>query len=103
MKGVVARISYGAVFTLLWPGVLAAWAIGSDRAAFLTWPVPLSPWLAFAGLVAGVVLMAAGMRALWSHGGGLPMNAFPPARLVERSAYRLLTHPIYVGHALAVF
>lgn len=103
MNPVAARVAYGAIFMLLWPGLLAAWAIGLDQAAFVTWPVPLPIWLAVAGLAAGIILMASGMRALWVHGGGLPMNAFPPARLVERSAYRLFTHPIYAGHAIAIF
>jgi prolipoprotein diacylglyceryltransferase len=40
------------------------------------------------------------MRDLWVHGGGLPMNAAPPPRYVERGIYRLLPHPIYSGFCL---
>jgi membrane-associated phospholipid phosphatase len=31
------------------------------------------------------------------------MNAFPPQRLVEESAYRLFAHPIYVGFSVVAF
>ena len=37
------------------------------------------------------------MRDLWVHGGGLPMNAAPPPRYVNRGVYRFLPHPIYSG------
>jgi len=41
--------------------------------------------------------MTAGTIALWRYGDGLPMSAFPPARLVSRGIYRYLAHPLYVG------
>src|SRR4051794_2047064 len=99
----IGKTAYGLTFVLLWPALLAAWACRLDQSAFVTWPVPLAAPVAASALVSGIVLIAVAMRALWVHGGGLPMNAFPPRRLVERSAYRLFTHPIYLGHALSVF
>jgi membrane-associated phospholipid phosphatase len=45
----------------------------------------------------GGLAMALGMWRLWSEGGGLPMNAFPPPRVVTRGVYGLLPHPIYCG------
>ena len=50
---------------------------------------------------AALLLMLAAMRALWRRGGGLPMNAFPPVRLVRGGLYGLLPHPIYLGFVLA--
>src|SRR5262245_4285399 len=99
----IGKLAYGLLFVLLWPALLAAWASRLDQSAFVTWPLPLAQPVAASALVGGIILIAAAMRALWVHGGGLPMNAFPPRRLVERSTYRLFTHPIYLGHALAVF
>lgn len=36
-----------------------------------------------------------------AHGGGLPMNAYPPPRYVDRGVYRWLRHPIYCGFLAA--
>jgi membrane-associated phospholipid phosphatase len=49
----------------------------------------------------GVVTMALGMLLLWIYGGGLPMNAFPPPRFVEKSVYQVVPHPIYGGFLVA--
>ena len=49
----------------------------------------------------GVAVLLAGMLSLWRYGGGLPMNAFPPARFVERGIYGLVPHPIYGGFVIA--
>ena len=49
---------------------------------------------------AGAALVLLGMHNLWRYGGGLPMNAYPPPRYVERGIYRLLPHPIYVGFVM---
>ncbi|MBA4072222.1 MAG: hypothetical protein C0497_10365 [Gemmatimonas sp.] len=48
-----------------------------------------------------MAIMTAGTVALWRYGGGLPMSAFPPERLVSRGIYRYLADPLYVG-AVAV-
>ncbi len=97
----IARIAYGALFVLLLPLALAAWAGRLDQLL----PLPLPP-IGFAGpwlLAAGFALMIAGTMALWRHGRGLPMSAFPPERLVTRGAYRLLANPLYVGAVLVAF
>jgi len=93
------RVLYGATFALALPGVLALWARATEGA--VTLPALRSP----AGLLllaAGVALILWGWAALWLHGGGLPMNAFPPQRLVTRGPYALFAHPIYVGFCAAV-
>jgi phosphatidylglycerol:prolipoprotein diacylglycerol transferase len=46
---------------------------------------------------AGILVVAWGMWDIWSRGGGLPMNAFPPKRLVTGGIYSVIPHPIYSG------
>src|SRR5262245_45181702 len=99
----LGKLAYGAAFVVLWPALLAGWAHQLDRAEILTWATPLTPPIAILMLVAGAALVITAMRALRVHGGGLPMNAFPPRRRVDQSVYRVFAHPIYVGHALMVF
>jgi protein-S-isoprenylcysteine O-methyltransferase Ste14 len=86
---------YGALFVVVLPLLLAAWARAMADATPLATPFP--PWTGLAASAAGLALMLAGMAALWVHGRGLPMNAFPPPRLVTRGIYRFLAHPIYIG------
>lgn len=87
------KIAYGALFVLIVPALLCAWAV----AAYVAMPVygSLSVGIAFVG--AGLVLMLAAMFELWHYGGGLPMNAFPPPAMVSLGTFRFLPHPIYTG------
>ena len=88
------KVLYGSLFVIVLPAVLAFWARGTQDVV----RVPLLPWGWGLPLVAaGAFLMLAGVVALWFHGGGLPMNAFPPPRYVARGVYAWLAHPIYVG------
>ncbi|MBL0171933.1 MAG: prolipoprotein diacylglyceryl transferase [Gemmatimonadaceae bacterium] len=95
----IARLTYGALFTLLLPLALLAWAARLDD--LLSLPMPpvaaAGPWV----LAAGIAFMVAGTQALWRHGHGLPMSAFPPTQLVSRGVYRLVANPLYVGAVLA--
>jgi protein-S-isoprenylcysteine O-methyltransferase Ste14 len=99
-SALAGKIAYGALFALGVPLLLAGWAKGTER--FVPLPAPRSLPLGLTLVVLGVALVAAGMWALRVHGGGLPMNAFPPPRFVERGAYALVSHPIYVGFCAAV-
>jgi hypothetical protein len=60
------------------------------------------PWIGAAVAVAGLALLGAGMFALIRHGRGLPMNAFPPPRLVREGIFQWLRNPIYLGFGLLV-
>ncbi|HEY6249791.1 MAG TPA: prolipoprotein diacylglyceryl transferase family protein [Candidatus Angelobacter sp.] len=90
-----AKILYGALFMILLPGLLLLWA----RAAQSNIAMPVYGSATVGGFfaLAGLVLMLAGMFELWRHGGGLPMNAFPPPALVSIGTFRWLPHPIYTG------
>ncbi len=89
------KVGYGTFFLLLLPLALVAWAEATERIVRLPAVSSMPAGLTLVG--AGLSLLIWGMRDLWVHGGGLPMNAAPPPRFVERGVYRLLPHPIYAG------
>jgi protein-S-isoprenylcysteine O-methyltransferase Ste14 len=92
------KVLYGATFILFLPLALIAWASATARIVRLP-PVRSLP-LGLSLLTIGALLLLSGMRDLWVHGGGLPMNADPPPRYVNRGVYRFLPHPIYTGFCL---
>jgi protein-S-isoprenylcysteine O-methyltransferase Ste14 len=92
-------VAYAILFWILLP--LGLWAAARAADTALGWRAPPRP--------AGWVLAAGGMGlALWAiavlqrHGGGLPVSALPPPRLVERGPYRYVRHPIYLGFNVAI-
>ena len=87
------KIAYGALFVLVVPALLCAWA----AAAHVVMPIYGSLPVGIAFVCAGLVLVSAAMFELWHFGGGLPMNAFPPPAMVSRGTFRFLPHPIYTG------
>lgn len=94
----MGRVLYGAVFCVVLPVLLVAWAWSMEGRVGL--PIVQSTAAGLALASGGLVLIGSGMSALWFRGGGLPMNAFPPARLVTSGAYGIVPHPIYVGFSL---
>ena len=93
-------VLYGLLFAVALPVLLVLWARGASPDVHLpALHAPLPGWIAAAS---GLVLVAAAMLDLWRRGGGLPMNAYPPPRLVTGGAYAVVGHPIYVGFAIAV-
>jgi len=94
----LGKILYGAWFVVVVPCLLVVWAIAASRNISL--PVYGTPLLGAICAVIGCGLMSAAMVDLWRFGGGLPMNAFPPPRLVARGTFQLLPHPIYCGFVL---
>ncbi|CAF1577471.1 unnamed protein product, partial [Adineta steineri] len=42
-------------------------------------------------------------KELWFKGDGLPMNAYPPSKLVVTGVYKIFSHPIYIGSSLICF
>ena len=98
VRSQIAKVLYGVLFVVLVPLALVAWAHGAGIAVPLPafHPIPRGPLL----MACGAAFMAFGMLTLWRDGGGLPMNAFPPPRLVEKSIYSVVPHPIYGGFVI---
>ena len=92
------KVMYGALFALVVPGLLVLWARATSDV--VTLPAVHSFPLGAAAALTGSGLAFWGMHGLWVHGGGLPMNAFPPSSYVARGAFGLVTHPIYTGFVL---
>src|SRR5215472_9963230 len=93
------RILYGSVFAMVLPGLLAAWAHATR--GLVHGPALHDPRNGALIAAAGVLIVVAGMAALWTRGGGLPMNAFPPPRFVAEGMYAAVPHPIYGGFVIA--
>jgi membrane-associated phospholipid phosphatase len=98
-RSLFAKALYGFTFVVAVPAALALWAHASRNAVHLA-------ALHFPGLGAslagiGIAMTLAGMFSLWRDGGGLPMNAYPPPRFVDRSIYAVVPHPIYAGFVIA--
>ena len=95
----MGKLAYAALFVVLLPAALIAWASRLDGLVAL--PAYRAP-LAGAGVVTlGLALMVAATIALRVHGRGLPMSPYPPERYVTQGPYRYVRHPIYVGAVLA--
>ena len=101
MKDALGKVLYGALFAGVLPALLLLWARAT--AGVVRIPAPRSVALGAALAGCGALLMVSGWYALHRHGGGLPMNAFPPPRHVARGAYAIVAHPIYVGFCAICF
>ena len=97
---VAKRVAYGATFVVGVPLLLVLWAIVS--APMVTLPHVGNRSTGVALVMLGVLLFSLGVVALIRHGHGLPMNAFPPQRLVREGVFRWLRNPIYIGFGLSV-
>src|SRR5262245_32702432 len=97
--GVLSRAAYGLAFAVALPVALVAWARATE--AVIRLPAVHAPVAGAVLTAAGALLVAAGAHALITRGHGLPMNAFPPARLVHDGVYGYLRNPMYVGFGLA--
>jgi prolipoprotein diacylglyceryltransferase/protein-S-isoprenylcysteine O-methyltransferase Ste14 len=94
----VGKLLYGVLFMVVLPGLLVLWAQRTSTIVQL--PMPDGPGIGMSLAAVGLGHILAGWHALWTHGGGLPMNAFPPPRLVTRGVYAFTAHPIYVGFTI---
>jgi len=92
---IIGKILYGTLFVVVLPALLILWAVAAQSNVGLS-AYGRTP-LGYAIAVCGLSLMFAAMWQLWRQGGWLPMNAFPPAKLVSRGAFRWLPYPIYTG------
>ena len=95
----IAQWLYGSLFVLVLPLALVWWAHATGAVVHV--PALHDPWRGAVVTAAGLLIILLGIAALWSRGGGLPMNAFPPPRFVAGGIYALVPHPIYGGFILA--
>lgn len=91
----VGKLAYGALFMLVLPALLWVWGRRLDRIVHL--PAIHAPVVGALIAIGGAMIAALGIRALWVHGGGLPMSPYPPLRRVSRDIYGIMSHPMYVG------
>ncbi len=96
----LGKIGYGFLFVLVLPVLLWVWALYTEP--IVSYPAVQAPLAGLLLLSGGTALSVWGMFALIVWGKGLPMNAYPPRRLVQRGPYRLLRHPIYWGFGLVL-
>jgi arylsulfatase A-like enzyme/1-acyl-sn-glycerol-3-phosphate acyltransferase len=90
-------VAYTLAFCVVLP--VALFEAGAALDTHLGWRLPPSA-LGAVPAAWGAWLLAGGMRALWTVGGGWPITALPPPRLVMGGPYRVVRHPIYVGFDL---
>jgi protein-S-isoprenylcysteine O-methyltransferase Ste14 len=98
MRFHAGKVSYGILFVVVLPLALVTWAHGARDTVHLA--VLHSPLWGSVLAACGLAAMSIGMLSLWRFGGGLPMNAFPPSRFVEKGIYGLVPHPIYGGFTM---
>ena len=98
---VIARLAYALLFCAILPVLLVLWARGTS--AIVSLPAYGNVPIALSLSAAGLLLFVSGIVTLWKRGGGLPMNAFPPPRLVASGVYAVWPHPIYLGFWLICY
>ena len=101
MRVLAGKILYGILFVAVIPCLLILWA--KQTGEIIKLPVLEETWPGYILTVSGFVLILTGMLNLWFLGKGLPMNAFPPEKLVTRGIYAFTKHPIYAGAVLVTF
>ncbi len=98
VQSILGRVAYAVLFVIGLPVGLVIWADVARDAVPL--PAVHAPVAGMVVIVVGGVLIAAGAIVLIARGGGLPMNAFPPPKLVRTGIYRWLRNPMYIGFGL---
>jgi protein-S-isoprenylcysteine O-methyltransferase Ste14 len=94
----IGKILYGFLFVMIVPTSLFVWGKATEGVVLLS--VTGSVGLGIGAVIGGALIMVTGMINLSVYGDGLPMNAYPPHKLVKNGIYRLISHPIYLGFSL---
>ncbi|QYA24671.1 hypothetical protein G3I01_03815 [Gramella sp. MT6] len=92
------KFLYAITFLVIIPVILWLWAKYTEE--LISFPAIGSENAGWAFFIGGWLLMIWGMYSLKVYGKGLPMNAYPPEKLVNKEAYRFLRHPIYWGFGI---
>jgi len=101
IKAITGRFFYGLLFVAVIPFLLILWAKYTGK--IVTLPLPENLLFGYLLLIAGALFVLSGIWYLWKFGDGLPMNAFPPKRLVKNGIYAFTRHPIYSGAVMICF
>ena len=94
----LGKTAYGLLFNLIVPLLLITWAKFSAHQVKLPAIKSELSGTILSGI--GLAIMLWGMLAIYIYGKGLPMNAYPPKKLVKESIYKYIAHPIYFGFCL---
>ncbi len=100
-KSYLGKTLYGLLFVIALPVLFVLWAKATG--GLINLPVPENPLSGYILSIMGLILMLSGMIFLWVYGKGLPMNAYPPEKLVKKGIYSVTKHPIYSGAVLICF
>lgn len=92
----LAKFLYGILFVVLLPGFLVYFTARVEIPVSISANRPAGAAVA----VLGLVVMLWGMLDIKVRGEGLPMNAFPPKKLVVDGIYGWVPHPIYTGFVM---
>lgn len=89
----LGKLLYGALFII----VIPSYFVWLTQHIQLSLPKVYAPYLGYGLIILGISILLTGFADLFFRGKGLPMNAFPPQKLVINGLYGLLPHPIYLG------
>lgn len=95
----LGKIAYGSLFAVIIPIYLYL----LSQKLTIDLPLVLSPNIGGVFALVGLIIMCWAMLDIKMKGKGLPMNAYPPKKLVTDGIYGWIAHPIYVGFSLIVF
>lgn len=101
IKALTGKFLYGSLFIIVIPFLLILWARYTGK--IINLPVPENLYPGYILLASGALFVFSGIWHLWIYGGGLPMNAYPPAKFVKNGIYAFTGHPIYSGTVLISF
>ena len=90
------KVLYGFVFVVLLPLFLVLFSARVEiPLGIARFPIPGA-----IVTILGLTITLWGMRDIWKRGNGLPMNAFPPEKLVTGGIFGVVPHPIYSGFVM---
>ena len=89
---------YAIIFLFIIPIALWFWAKYTE--SLIRFPAIESTTAGWILTIGGGLLTLVAMFTLKKYGKGLPMNAYPPPRFVNKGPYRLFRHPIYWGFGI---
>ncbi len=95
---ITGKILYALMFLFLIPSVLFYWSKYTED--IIKSPAIESTYAGWILIIVGTILILSAMFVLKKYGKGLPMNAYPPPKFVNRGPYRLFKHPIYWGFGI---